>query len=564
MIDMMKVCFAAVAVMVSLAGAAETLAEAVAKDLERPVRPGGVEGRPFWNRYSVQFMYPPAFEFAAVKGAAKYRFTVVDDVLNEHVFETDRPTADLSPVWKGVPVGFARVTVDGLGADGAVCGRAGTRRFWKAAAFEPPRAWGYGEAARRYYGYLFEQPNTVHFREKGTPDEEGFLDLPVVYPSKMNSALIQAMLRYAKACPERRDAAILTARKVADYMLSVSQPADAPLAHFPPTYWKKANQHLSFASVKYAGQNMLIYPAWMGDAYLDLHEATGERKYLDAALAIAATFERIQCSNGSWYVKVWEKDGKPVVEGENTEPYYIIPTDIYFFFAHLAAKTGDSRWTKVADRAFGYLEKGPMTTYDWAAQYEDTPPTKDYIGHSGDMAADAALILLDRYPTDQARIEQARELMRWVEDQFVFWTRPCRSDKRGILSEKSEAFSPIWDGSHPKYSFDNWLDVPSSTEKYGYTNPINSKTAKVMRLFLKMYRRTGDRLCLEKAKALGDGIVKIQAMVGTGNIPTHFWKTDCRGDRGENDWTNCGTFTALGLEELADELERGGIRTLSS
>lgn len=531
--------------------AAETLSEMVARDLEKPVRPGGVAGRPFWNRYSVQFMYPPAFDFAAVEGAVRYRFTVTDDVLNDHVFEAEKPTADLSPVWKDIPVGYARVSVEGIGTNGAVCGVAGTRRFWRSAPFVPSRAWGYGEAAKRYYAYLFGQPNTVHFRERGTPDAEGLCDLPVIYPSKMNSTLIQAMLRYAKLCPERRAAAVLTARRVADYMLSISQPADAPLANFPPTYWDKANRRTNFGSVKYKGQNMLIYPAWMGDAYLDLFDETGERKYFDAALAIAATFERIQCPNGSWYVKIWEKDGSPVLEGGVTEPYYIIPTDIYFFFVHVAKKTGDARWTKVADKAFGYLEKGPMTTYDWAAQYEDTPPTKDYVGQSGDMAADAALILLDRYPDDPARIEQARELMRWVEDQFVFWKRPCRRDKRGILSEKSDVFSPAWNGSHPKYSFDNWRDVPSSTEKYAYSNPINSKTAKVMRLFLKMYRRTGDRLCLEKAKALGDGIVKVQSDVGTGNIPTHFWKTDCRGDRGENDWTNCGVFTALGLEELA-------------
>ena len=59
----------------------------VAHDLEKPVRPGGVNGRPFWNKYSVQFMYPPAFDFAYVKNAVKYRFTVTDDVLANHVFE---------------------------------------------------------------------------------------------------------------------------------------------------------------------------------------------------------------------------------------------------------------------------------------------------------------------------------------------------------------------------------------------------------------------------------------------------------------------------------------------
>ena len=31
-----------------------------------PVRPGG-EGRPFWNRYAIQFIYAPAFEFAKIR-----------------------------------------------------------------------------------------------------------------------------------------------------------------------------------------------------------------------------------------------------------------------------------------------------------------------------------------------------------------------------------------------------------------------------------------------------------------------------------------------------------------
>lgn len=168
----------------------------------RPVRPGGVDGRPFWNRYSLYFLHPPAFEFAPVEGAVKYRFTVLDDVLAEHVFEAERPTADLSPVWKDLPVGYARVT-------------------------------------------------------------------------------------------------------------------------------------------------------------------------------------------------------------------------------------GDARWRGIADRAFAYIEAAPLRTYDWAAQFEDTNQTRDYVGQCSVPAFQTALLLLERFPGDAARVAQARELADWVEDQFVFWRHPCRSDGRG-------------------------------------------------------------------------------------------------------------------------------------
>ena len=46
----------------------DRLAAAAAADYARPVRPGGIDGRSFWNGYSVRFLYPPAFGFAAVDG----------------------------------------------------------------------------------------------------------------------------------------------------------------------------------------------------------------------------------------------------------------------------------------------------------------------------------------------------------------------------------------------------------------------------------------------------------------------------------------------------------------
>ena len=102
-----------------------------------PVRPGGVGGQPFWNGHADWFLYPPSFDFKVVPGAARYRFTVLDDQHLARTFETSAPTASLAPVWGEIPPGFVSVTCEGVDADGKVCGLAGRRlRFWRQAPFK--------------------------------------------------------------------------------------------------------------------------------------------------------------------------------------------------------------------------------------------------------------------------------------------------------------------------------------------------------------------------------------------------------------------------------------------
>ena len=54
-------------------------------EAQEPVRPGGVGGQAFWNGHADWFLYPPSFDFKAVPGAVRYRFTVLDD---QHLAKT--------------------------------------------------------------------------------------------------------------------------------------------------------------------------------------------------------------------------------------------------------------------------------------------------------------------------------------------------------------------------------------------------------------------------------------------------------------------------------------------
>lgn len=558
----MSVSFAACVCCAAKGPTVEELAALVADDVSRPVRPGGVNGSVFWNRCSISFMYPPAFPFSSVEGAKSYRFTVTDGNLDEHVFTGTRPCADLSPVWSAVPVGFVRVRAEAMDANGNVLGVSGTRRFWKSAPYEPgaypPKPYPYLQCVNRYYETLFSHTNTQHFLRYGKPD--GCTDLLNIYPSKMNAALIRGMIRFSEISSARKADALSVARKAADYMLSISQPAGAPLAHFPPTYYKMEGQKSNFASVKYAGQNMLVYPASMGMAYLDLHAATGDGKYLDAAVAIAGTYGKLQLEDGTWYLKMWEKDATPVIEGNGNVPVRLLPTGICGFMERLSRVTGDARWRSIADKAFAYIEAGPLKTFDFAPQFEDTRPSANHRDLASCVAIEVARYLLRRFPEDASRRAQARELIRWTEDQFACWRKPCRADGRGIVSEPWHRFNPVWnpvcslDGKpwgNWSERFDNWIDVPGIVEKYRWYVMINGVTAMVINAYLDLYRIEGDELSLAKAKTLGDSIVKVQAMGPDGEIATHWVVSDLTGVKCPNNWTNCGVGSVIALQDLA-------------
>ena len=502
-----------------------------AEDAALTLHPGGAGGRPFWNARSWQFIYPPAFDFKPVPGAAKYRFTVIDDQLREHVTEAKAPTAPLTGLWGEVPVGLATVVCEGVDAQGRVCGRAGgPRRFWRAAPYRPgsyPKAARpYAEAAAKILDYVYDHANSRWLREKGEPDPAYELNC---YPAKMNTALVKAMIRYAALRPDRAEGAMRTARAAADWLIGVSQPADAPLAHFPPTY-----RGDRLKAKDYAGQQMLSYPARAADAYLDLFEATGDATYRDAALAIGETYLRLQGADGVWPLKAWEKDGRPV------SPNRCMPLSHVALFERLFALTGDAAWRSAADRAFAYVERGPLATWNWEPQFEDVQPQEPYRVLTMHDAGDTAIYLLKRFPGDSGRLAQARELLRFAEDQFVYWERPCRADGTGFRTG-----TPPADGiSGWLWDYKTWF-APGVGEQFGWEMPIDGSAVKLIRIYLALYAAEGNPLDLAKARTLGDSIVNIQKE--DGSVRTQWL---LRPDA-DNFWLNCLTASAEALELLS-------------
>jgi maltose/maltodextrin transport system substrate-binding protein len=499
---------------------------AAREQAKEPVRAGVPGVQPFWNAHSKAFIHPPAFDFKEVDGAKEYRFVLTADKGDVASWVAVKPWMPVpADIWDSLAPGYYTLKVKCVGE----------RSFYRAAVFHgpyPPAVRDYREAARRVYAAVFNMPQVQGWKTSDDPPK-GY-DL-YCYPAKILSSMIRALCRHAKAEPKDAGQAFAIARKMADWLIAHSQPEGAPLAHFPPTYWGDRRD----VAVRYAGQNMLGYPAHAANAYFDLYEAgrayppseaSGEagsmrgacpqaadapyQKYRDAAIAIMRTYVKIQGEDGTWPLKVLEKDGSPV-RANRLVPYRYVLGALDRAFA----ATGDAAFMEARERAFAYVLDGPAKTWNWDGQFEDMDPMPPYRNLQKGVAVDTALRLFGL-----GRIAEAREMVDWCEDQFVVWGDPIHN-----------------------MDWKNWK-TPTALEQYDYYTPIDASMGDMVGAFAAAYKAAGNGLYLEKSKALADNITRHQRADGT--IPTYF------DSRKGSDWVNCMVYVADRLEFLADVLSK--------
>ena len=492
---------------------------------ETVVITSGEETGPFWNASSSQFIYAPAFQFAPVPGFARYRYAATDEQGAVHAFVADSASASLAPVWDSIPEGTVRLTVHALDKDGREAYLVGARTFFRLAPFLddlPGAVRPYGEAASRAYLYAMSQGFLRHWLTDATPDPDYDLN---VYPSKMISAIIGAMLYYAELCPAATDDAVRIAENAADYLIGIT-PQTGPMQGVPPTYQIDFRPHPETRDNLTANARidwtMMIYPADVGAAYLRLSAKTGKTKYYDAALAIGRHYRETVQENGSWYLLRHRKTGE-VLAPDFCEPLEkIVP-----FLMALCERTGDGAWKTLADRAIAYVERDKLKTYDWGAQFEDGTCSVNYSNLTHYGAAALARYYARYFPDDPAKMQIAEELMRFVEDQFVIWKRPAPWNRNGYDT--------------------SLFHTPCGLEQYGWYVPIDASTGDILTAFLALYKAGRGEVYLRKAKALGDSLTRVQR--GNGMIPTH-WMNE-RFVSGEAFWINCMFVSAAALTELA-------------
>lgn len=494
----------------------------------------GVKSRPFWNVYATQFIFNPCFEFTPMPCCTRYLFTATDCNRNVHTFEAETPMALLTPIWGDLPEGYVHLTVEALDDDGTPWAVVGARTFWRGAPFTPgsypEKVRSYRECALMAYRYIYHMPAVQHWLVHGVPDPAYDLN---VYPTKMISAIIQAMIFYASLDPENAENALRLAKNAADYLLSISVKAPSPLAGLPPTYSTKFRSN----SVEDGSQEstmMMFYPASAGSAYLALEEATGETKYFEAAQKIADYYRQNVLDNGTWHLVL------SIADGKNLSVSDCNPDAIIVFLKMMYERTGEDIWKELIHNAHKYRAGSRMDSYNWEGQFEDSPTSAHYSNLAHSPADTMIQYIAENQKDDPEAMAQAEDLMRFVEDQFVVWGKHAPKNRwinRYWLSENRE----------------DWAS-PAGLEQYNWYVPIDSSTAGVMYTFLSLYQANGNPLLLAKACALADSITRMQNPE-TGMIPTHWTRTTCSEDGGDF-WINCHISTANLMLKIAKAVEK--------
>ena len=498
---------------------------ASAEEYTVPIRPGIPAERQFWNRYSTQFMYAPAFDIDALRGGqvAKYRFTAHSQANDkDYVFEADQPFAPLSPIWKDIPVGPVTLSVVALNADGKVLGEVGTRSFYRMPVFAGPYGKpdkSYAESPKWALQFQFNQAHYQGWKEGKRVEHQ--LNC---YPNKMMSAVLFGMARYAKLAdkPADRKDALAMATNCARYMMSISFPKGSPMEYWPPTYdpdTQTARERMTWIAGE-RGQNvMAVFPADAGLSYLDLYDATGEKDFLEAARRIAGTYGKLQLPSGTWPLLISTKTGQ--VTSDNLT----IPTQAILLMDRLEHQYGVTEYKDKLRRAVDWVFKNPMENYFWQGQFEDIRPSSAYINLSHKAALAFAIYLFNHEKEHPEYTAMAEELLRFSEDQFVVW-EPCGPKEERI--------------------------TPCALEQYRCYGPIVSTMARFIIAWTIAYNHTGKDEYLAKAQSLANSIVAFQAKNG-GQYRTWLFTTDRKKN---NNWDNAATEAAMAMLALNDAVTK--------
>ena len=482
---------------------------------------------PFWNAESFQFMYVPSFQFQSISGCKKYRFKAVDENGKTHTFDAEKPSALLTEIWSDLPEGVVELTVKTVNEDNSEGYLVGARTFFKLSPFcadLPEAKCSYKECAARAYDYIFNLDFIRHWLKNDVPDSNYILN---VYPSKTHSSIINAMLKFAGVFPEKKEDALKIATKITDYLLKIT-PNDGALKGVPPTYELECCKNADLGAVVNSRVNtiMMLYPSYVGKSYLLLEEKTKDSKYLEAAKEIGEFYFNTVQPNGSWYLIIDDKTGKPL-SANYCDPL----TNIVPFLMTLYERTGEQKWKTLSENAISFVETNALFTFNWEGQFEDSGLSSNFSNLTHYCPSSLVMLYAKYYPNDENKMKTAETLTRYIEDQFVVWNRPAPWNK----DSEDTSFWP----------------TPCALEQYNWYVPIDASAANVINTFTAMYKAGRGTLYLEKAKALTDTITRVQHK--NGMIPTHWM--DARTLNGHNFWINCMIATANAVETMSELVE---------
>ena len=492
----------------------EKLNEQAVAEYNIPIRPGYEGKNPYWNKFATKFMYAPAFDFKEVEGAATYKYTVKEnkkEPVAEWSFTDAAPNKSLAPIWQHIIPGNVILTVEALDKDNNVIAQAGERKFYRDFPFKGP----YHDAVRDYKEsaifallYIHNMKAMQHWKNDTAPDMSYELN---TYPCKIIGSTISAEVMLSQLCPQLKDDALKIAENAAQFLINQSRPEGEPLAYFPPTYY---GNYVTSGAKRNKGKTMAMEALTAANAFLDLYDATSKQEYYDRAMNITETYARMQAEDGSFPIKMDFYTGEPVNEVR------ALLHPMLEYLQRLEQQYGITKYKEMHRKSEEWMKNGALKSFDMTGQFEDGTVVglEPYENLTNCTAAPYATYLLNKEQCSDEEIKDAIDLIRFSEDQFLFWETPYNK-RNGVTVNHA----------------------PCVVEQYKYQVPIDHSACNVANAWLSLYEKTGDELAFTKAKALIDNITIMQN-INTGMIPT-FWRSFLQG----TDWVNC---TYLSIQTL--------------
>ena len=501
-----------------------------AKEYLVSVRPGGENGRPYWNIYAKKFIYAPVFGFEEVPGAAKYRYYIWQDENHEWIFDAPTPHESLARVWDEMPVAKTVLTIQALDERDQVIKEYETKAFFRDYPFEGPylpKARSYREAGLKGLYFIHELPSTRYWLSHDEPDQSFDLN---AYFCKNIGGMVRVECLLARELPELRKEALTIAVKAAECLIAHSFAEDQPLAYFPPTYYLEPNHKDSYPHRVWEmnqGKTMFLEAVTPASAFLDLYELTGEERYKTQALHIADTYARLQNEDGSFPIKV------DIATGLSVERAFCTPSTLLKFLRRLHNDYGIDDYEGVIARAEEWMNTQRLPSFDFTGQFEDSriEGLKPYENLSQFISNEYADYLLAKDKLTSQELADVTDMVRFAEDQFVHWQEV--PGKHGFPDELT----------------------PCVHEQYFFEVGIDDSAAGMSAAFLGLYLQTGDRLALAKALALADAITRAQNIT-SGLIPTS-WQFNPKEVEYETFWPECSFNSAsylLRLDAVLNEI----------